>query len=358
MVEQALPAQGAVPVFYRCEPADVGTRIFWISDSVVQFGYTAEEMMASPLGFQPLIADADADEWAVYLDIMVNLRARRAGRDWFTNVFRVRCADGSLVTVRDQMCCVWRDGEIVEIAGMFVRIDEFPTHVPVDARRSLDVTGEYDAEVLGMAVHDLRGPLARIVNFAALMREGRAAGSEVRSDWLARIEDAAQEMDEVVRQSLEWAQTAVHELHRQWVGIPELIREAASRLTGGDADWIAVEVRGGEPKPAHVDAGLLRRAFANVLGNLRQHGAGPFEAVFQHDARALRIVLSDRGPGLPAKVLAQFGQPFVSGAKGTGLGLAIARQAVERHGGVFAARNREGGGAEFHIALPLEAVRT
>jgi two-component system sensor histidine kinase KdpD len=39
---------------------------------------------------------------------------------------------------------------------------------------------------------------------------------------------------------------------------------------------------------------------------------------------------------------------------GTGLGLAIVRGFVESHGGTIAARNGQGGGAEFIIKIPLK----
>jgi two-component system sensor histidine kinase MprB len=38
---------------------------------------------------------------------------------------------------------------------------------------------------------------------------------------------------------------------------------------------------------------------------------------------------------------------------GAGLGLALVREAAEAHGGRAEASNREGGGAEFAVLLPL-----
>lgn len=49
---------------------------------------------------------------------------------------------------------------------------------------------------------------------------------------------------------------------------------------------------------------------------------------------ALKINISDDGPGIPESIKEQLFMPMVSGQKeGSGLGLAIAREAVEQHGG-------------------------
>jgi two-component system, OmpR family, sensor histidine kinase KdpD len=70
----------------------------------------------------------------------------------------------------------------------------------------------------------------------------------------------------------------------------------------------------------------------------------------------------DRGPGLAQGEENKVFEKFYRGARqrpgGLGLGLSIARQLVEAHGGKISARNREDGGAEFSIRLPIgEAMR-
>jgi len=47
-------------------------------------------------------------------------------------------------------------------------------------------------------------------------------------------------------------------------------------------------------------------------------------------------------------------EPYVtSKPKGTGLGLAIVKKLIEEHGGQINARNREQGGAEISILIPM-----
>ena len=77
-------------------------------------------------------------------------------------------------------------------------------------------------------------------------------------------------------------------------------------------------------------------------------------AVNQH---MMLIRVSDNGPGIPEEFIEQVFDPFfTTRAAGTGLGLAVLASVVERHGGTVHATNRESGGAQFTILLPVESI--
>ena len=59
--------------------------------------------------------------------------------------------------------------------------------------------------------------------------------------------------------------------------------------------------------------------------------------------------LGFRNPELP-KIFLPF---YTTKSEGTGLGLAIVQKVALQHGGTIEARNRQGGGAEFLLWLPL-----
>ncbi len=76
-------------------------------------------------------------------------------------------------------------------------------------------------------------------------------------------------------------------------------------------------------------------------------------AVNQH---MMLIRVSDNGPGISDDIIDQVFDPFfTTRAAGTGLGLAVLASVVQRHGGTVHAANRETGGAQFTILLPLES---
>jgi signal transduction histidine kinase len=71
------------------------------------------------------------------------------------------------------------------------------------------------------------------------------------------------------------------------------------------------------------------------------------------------VSFRDTGPGIDEGFVARLFEPFFTTKDGgTGLGLAIANKIVVAHGGSVDFRNREGGGAEFLITLPVGRVRS
>lgn len=71
---------------------------------------------------------------------------------------------------------------------------------------------------------------------------------------------------------------------------------------------------------------------------------------------AVRIDVTDSGPGIPAEyhdeIFGDFVQLPGGSARGTGLGLAIARRLVEAHGGVIWVESEPGKGSKFSLLLP------
>ena len=75
---------------------------------------------------------------------------------------------------------------------------------------------------------------------------------------------------------------------------------------------------------------------------------------FVAHAEAAEISVQDNGAGIAPGDTDRIFQPFVTTkAHGLGLGLAICRSVAEAHHGVLWAENAPGGGAVFHIKIPI-----
>jgi len=109
-----------------------------------------------------------------------------------------------------------------------------------------------------------------------------------------------------------------------------------------------------------ADRLALSRALRNLLINGATHGLA-VEVRMQAGADGkARIVMTDRGPGIPPDRIGQAFEPFfrVDPARrqaipGAGLGLTIARDIVQLSGGGITLRNGDGGGLIQTVELPL-----
>ncbi len=112
-------------------------------------------------------------------------------------------------------------------------------------------------------------------------------------------------------------------------------------------------VLGNGDRLVQVFVNLLRNALLAVSenGQIQVESRATFRAG-QHWV-CCRVL--DDGPGIPAHVLPNMFEAFVStrlDARGTGLGLTVAEGIVTQHGGVITAVNRPTGGAALEVTLP------
>ena len=102
----------------------------------------------------------------------------------------------------------------------------------------------------------------------------------------------------------------------------------------------------------------LKQTLCNVLDNALE--ASPewlsLTAALDHDTLVLTVL--DAGPGFAPAMLTHFGKPYNSskGKPGGGLGLFLVVNVVRTLGGSVAARNRDEGGAQVEVRLPLAAI--
>jgi signal transduction histidine kinase len=115
--------------------------------------------------------------------------------------------------------------------------------------------------------------------------------------------------------------------------------------------------------PIGADPVQLQQVIVNLIVNAMDAMSKMPRAerrVTVHTARAenfAEVSVSDTGPGIPSEKIKEVFEPFfTTKAQGMGIGLSIARTIVEAHNGRIWAENKVGGGAVFHISLPLSAT--
>jgi signal transduction histidine kinase len=198
--------------------------------------------------------------------------------------------------------------------------------------------------------HELNNPLSVILGYAKLLR----AVPGPHADDVAIIESEARQCQRIVSELLDLARP--HRLDVQPVDLATLAREAVDRLDdAGALHGRKVEVIANAPVVVPADAGRIRQVIANVVVNAAQatapNGKITIDARSEPDAAILTI--ADDGQGIPADVLAQVFDPFVTTkAHGTGLGLAIAHAIVDAHGGRIWIASSTETGTRVSLQLP------
>jgi signal transduction histidine kinase len=121
------------------------------------------------------------------------------------------------------------------------------------------------------------------------------------------------------------------------------------------AKQVEVKIEGQAP-PVAADGEMLKMVFHNLLinGAHAMHGRGTIRVQVSAADRALRVAVSDQGPGIPADVRDKIFTPFfTTKRRGTGLGLPTARRFIEAHDGRITVDCPPSGGTTVTVQLPL-----
>ena len=217
--------------------------------------------------------------------------------------------------------------------------------------------------LVGAVSHDLRTPLATIkVSATALLDSGSALSPADSKELLGLIDNQADRLDRLVTNLLDMTriQSGALELRRQPVDLGQVVVDALSTLGVGASDpRVREEVDAGLPL-ADADPVLIRQVVANLIDNgLRYSPEGSQVTVKATTGDGATIVVSvtDRGPGIPGRVVGDAFQMFnqkPAGGRG-GLGLAIAAAFVQAHGQHLWVDERYTGGARVVFTLPRVA---
>ncbi len=147
--------------------------------------------------------------------------------------------------------------------------------------------------------------------------------------------------------------------HREMFRMADLLEDCAASLEDGTE---RILVMGDREAEYYGDYEWLKEAFSNILKNCLEHDASgeKITASLTRSREGIKIVIRDHGPGISEKdlphIFDRFYLPEKTGTSHVGIGLNLARLVIEQHFGTVAARNAEGGGAEFTAILPAYSI--
>ncbi|MBJ9722105.1 HAMP domain-containing protein [Acinetobacter calcoaceticus] len=208
---------------------------------------------------------------------------------------------------------------------------------------TLDQTERERRIMLAGISHDLRTPLTRIRLTAEMLPD-----EFLREGLVYDVDD----MDAILNQFISYMRDGSDEELRD-TNINMLLQELVVQFKPLD---IHFEMQDVPIIPARSLS--LKRLIANLINNAKRYGAEPIELSAKVENEHILITVADHGEGIPPDQIEELMQPFVRGdsartIQGSGLGLAIVKRIVDIHQGEIQIHNREQGGLEVIVSLPL-----
>ena len=212
-------------------------------------------------------------------------------------------------------------------------------------------------ELAASVAHEIRNPLAAIVNATTLLGVEETLTGEERTHTLGVVKKEARRLNRILSDFLIFARPRepkwlVGDIREIIDHVAALIREDPHR-----AHDVQLSVRVEPAVPLFpFDADQITQVVWNIAlnGVEAMDGRGQLSIAVSLGDAQVAIAISDTGRGIPAEERRRVFEPFYSRkAAGTGLGLTIARRIVAAHGGRIEIESTPGRGACFTILLPL-----
>ena len=211
--------------------------------------------------------------------------------------------------------------------------------------------------------HELRTPVAAIISAAESLRDRSVLNNQdLRSDLVTEIHTAAERLNRLIDNLLDMARLESAKISPKfdWCDIHDILNAAVRKLERElSPHTVTIDIAAEMPL-MKLDFILVEQAITNLLHNASIYtppGSAITIRAFQEGGNCI-VIISDNGPGFPNDALPRIFEKFYrvpgTGAGGTGLGLSIAKGFIEAHNGSIKVENRQGGGAQFTIMLPLQ----
>lgn len=219
-------------------------------------------------------------------------------------------------------------------------------------------------ELLGIAAHDIRGPLTVIQGTIELLqaRIGEIDRASVKNS-LAIVHDATRSLSRLLSELLDAKSIEAGRIHL------DLRRYRMSTVLGqvmpiarlaAENKSIEVEISAPEELELHADARRLAQAITNLVLNAIKFSEPGTHIQVTGEATVgggVTIAVTDQGIGIPRDELNQIFASYSQGEAGrllggSGLGLMISKRLVELHGGSLDVTSKVGKGTRFVLSLP------
>jgi two-component system NtrC family sensor kinase len=221
-------------------------------------------------------------------------------------------------------------------------------------------------KMAAVVAHEINNPLSGILTYSKLVKRyierGNFEDEPKRHEMAENLDLVATESrrcGDLVKNLLSFSRS--NPINLEWMQlnpvVDRVVKLAAHKLEMGG---IQTHVQTGDDLPlVRADAAQIEQVLLALTMNAidaMPHGGNLWISTMVTDHSELLLQVRDDGMGIPADILPQLFEPFLTTkdtGKGVGLGLAISHNIVERHNGRIEVESKLGQGTTFNVYLPL-----
>jgi signal transduction histidine kinase len=226
-----------------------------------------------------------------------------------------------------------------------------------------------DREYFSHLNHELRSPLASILQFAKMLKE-EIYGSlnPKQTEYIAGILTSGNHLLELINNYLDMAKIDANreELYREKVPVEDIC-EASLVMVKGKAREKGLELildLAENIDFCYADSLRLKQILINLLSNaVKFTEQGSITLQVRKNSKILYFSIIDTGIGISKEDSVKLFKPFQQvnthlhrKYKGTGLGLALSRKLAQLHGGDITLYSEVGKGSRFTVSIPQETL--
>jgi two-component system phosphate regulon sensor histidine kinase PhoR len=222
------------------------------------------------------------------------------------------------------------------------------------------------SDMISLMSHELRTPLTSINGFAELLVIDEKIPEESR-EFLQIISNESQRMSRMIDTFLSVTQLEradKKEVTKIALRLDEVVREVLNTVQplAKKKRIRLIEQPNGHIPPVAADKSLITQVLTRLMENAIKYSPERTAVTVTTllEAEAVRVVVEDRGYGVPAESIDRIWEKFYRVARdgqekdeeSTGLGLAFVKEVVEQHRGLVSVESEVGRGSKFSFALP------
>lgn len=241
-----------------------------------------------------------------------------------------------------------------------------------EANESLTALNRSYMDMLGFVSHELKSPVATIMNYVYLLKERKIGELNEKQEKAVRnIESGSKRLVEMVRHYLNLSRIENTEFQpvKTDIAFNTDVMESLVDTYEPEMQTKRMTLDRDMPDDLHIyaDMNMVKETFENMFSNAIKYGREDGRIWIKSEPADgfVRFTVGNEGEGIPPEKQENLFKKFsrIEGAskahrqKGTGLGLFITKHIVEAHGGEISVASEPGAWVEFHFTFPAAQPR-